>query len=495
MTPPRPLVVASLPARTVAAARDGAQLAARAGADVVEIRLDRWPESERDRVDALFPLALPAIATFRSQAEGGEGPSAPEERRVRLRQWAAQPFRFLDLESARDLPLPDGELEKLHGRILLSEHLTGPVPGPELRRRLAAADPRAGLVKLVEPATVTHLFAEVIPYLPRPGEARAIVHTTGGAGGLLRAWASRYHLAAVFASLPEERRAEPPVEGSQIPCDRLARFFSAGPSAPLFAVLGRPIGFSRSPVLHHRWMRDLGRTGLYFPLEVADETELALAIPGLAQGGFRGVNVTHPFKEAACRLADRVARDAEACGCANTLTFAPEGVEASNTDLAALLRRLSELKSAGAWDGRSLSVIGTGGAARAALAAARELAIPAHLFGRRPERVATLARTFGASIGGAERSGLLVHATPAGRAGEAAIELPVAPPLGPGVHVLDMVYAPDDPWLSDRARAAGATYEDGRRLLVYQAAASFERWWDTPVPEPAIAGALAEAFA
>ncbi len=51
------------------------------------------------------------------------------------------------------------------------------------------------------------------------------------------------------------------------------------------------------------------------------------------------------------------------------------------------------------------------------------------------------------------------------------------------VHLLDWVYTPDDPSIRQAAERSGATYEDGWRLLVYQAAASFALWWGND-PEP-----------
>ena len=263
MSAPRPRVVATLTARTVTAAREEAERAARAGADLVEIRLDRWSEPERHRAGELFPLPRPAIATLRSRAEGGEGPDAAEEREALLRACWGLPFRFVDLEIARD-PLPTGDAAASGSdRLLLSRHLSETVPGPELTRKLAEAGGRGALVKVVEPATATQVLRDVLPYLPPAGGSAAIVHTTGGAGGLLRAWAGRLGLPAVFASLPEEGRTAPPLEESQIPCDRLAEFFAGATPAPIFAVVGRPVAFSRSPALHHGWMRRLGRRGRF----------------------------------------------------------------------------------------------------------------------------------------------------------------------------------------------------------------------------------------
>lgn len=489
---PRPLLVVTLTARTRSEAREEARGAAQAGAEVVELRLDRWDEAERSQVGEVLPLPVPAMATLRSRAEGGDGPDDPAERRRWLAAFAELPFRYLDLERARD-PAPTIEAgSSARGKIVLSEHLAS-LPAPDdLRRRLATAPADVAFTKVVLPATLGEVLDRILPALPPPGEGRYVVHTVGGAGGLLRAWAPLLGFAAVYAAPPPRRPGDRPVEPSQLPATHLAGFLASPEGSPLFAVLGRPVAFSRSPALHHRWMRAIGRAGLYLPLEVVSEGELLDAVPRLARGGFRGVNVTHPWKVAALAAADRVTPDAAACGCANTLTFADGEVEASNTDLQALLRRFLELRAAGVWDGVGVEVLGTGGAARAALAAARELGARARVHGRRSDRADALAREFGATTGEGPAGTLVVHATPVGRAGEGELTLPLDSILHPGSHLLDLVYAPDEPTLARAARAAGATYEDGGRVLVYQAAGSFERWWDLAVPESEVAAGCAE---
>jgi len=216
-------------------------------------------------------------------------------------------------------------------------------------------------------------------------------------------------------------------------------------------------------------MREDGQIGLYVALDFGGDEEFADAIPLLAEGGFRGLSVTHPFKALAGELADEVGPGAAACGVANTLTLGPDGVASENTDLAAILRRIDELRSSNLWDGASLGVIGAGGAARATLAAARSLGVEAYVWARREDAAEVLATEFGAhSVRNTElaRPTLVVHATPVGRTAEGVVDAPDLGWFRAGVHVVDWVYAPDEPVVRRAAEKSGASYEDGTRLLV-----------------------------
>ncbi|EQD68705.1 protein containing Shikimate dehydrogenase substrate binding protein, partial [mine drainage metagenome] len=138
--------------------------------------------------------------------------------------------------------------------------------------------------------------------------------TTGPSGPLLRALGARLGAAWVYARLPTKAADDPPVEATQLPVDDLLRFFEAGPDAPLFALLGRPVAHSISPRLHGGWMRRAGRAGLYLPLEIGTADELAVVVRRLPALGFRGANVTHPWKEAALGIAVRATASARDAG-------------------------------------------------------------------------------------------------------------------------------------------------------------------------------------
>jgi len=492
-----PMVIATLPSRSVGDARRDAAAAARAGADVAEVRLDRWDEGERDRVASLFPSPLPLLATMRSRAEGGAGPDDAAARVAWRDRCRALPFEWIDLEADRDLPVDAGAAANApSGGWIVSSHLAEGTPAREVHRRLAASLPPRSVAKVILPASVATALHGIAPELPVPGESRFIVHTTGPSGGLLRAWSRRLGLAGVYGCLPAGSASEPAVERSQIPVDRLRRFLDANGEAPLFAVVGRPIAHSRSPDLHHFWMEREHRDGLYIALEIASDDEFVDALAPLAEGGFRGLNVTHPFKDAALRAATRSGPGAVACGCANTLTFRDGEVEAENTDLLAILRRLEEYKADGSWDGSSLTLLGTGGSARATLAAARTLGVRTQIAGRRREAAAGLAREFGAEVApdaATHPASLIVNATTVGRSPGGRLSFDLGPWIGAKTQLLDFVYRPDDPILAQTVHAAGGRYEDGRRLLGYAAAASYEIWWGARPAPQLVDAAIAEA--
>ncbi len=488
-----PSIAASLPGRSVPELRAELRAAREAGADLAEIRVDRLTDAGPGSVDELFPAELPLIATYRSRAEGGHGATDAAARGALLLGLAARPFRFLDLELARDLPLRP-ELARALDRPgaptpILSAHLPQGT-APSVLHQLVADSVRPGaIVKVVLPADIGELLEEILPQLPPPGLGTHVVLTTGRSGPLLRALSRRLQAPLVYAALPER----PAVEPAQIRADRLRNYFRGPEGAPLFGVAGRSVARSRSPELHHAWMDALGLAGLYLPLEFVEGGEFLGALPHLAACGFRGVNVTHPFKIEALEAADRAGPAAERAGCANLLTFEAGTVTAENTDVAAMIQRLGELRAARARGIGRVTILGSGGAARAALAAAEATALPAEIRARNPARAGELAREFGAEVGRdrpAEPADLLIQATPAGTPGAPTLEVDLDGLLGPGSHVLDYVYDPQPRSLEERARRSGATYEDGSRLLVYQAALSFETWWSRQVPDELLRASL-----
>ncbi|MGI0071256.1 MAG: type I 3-dehydroquinate dehydratase [Thermoplasmata archaeon] len=487
MTVRRPLVIVTVPGRTVAEVRSEIASARDAGADAVEIRFDRWESKELSAAGALFPSPVPLVATIRSRAEGGEGPDAEEPRARLLESLGAYPFRWMDLEAARDGALagrlpPPAQL----GRIL-STHLPETASLEDVARLLQEVAPPGAIRKVVLPASVDRVLRELLPLVVGAKDREVALMTTGPSGALLRAWSQRLGLPLVYARPADsESTGAPSVEPSQIPIDRLVPFLSADEEAPLFAILGHPIGHSRSPRLHSRWMRSARRAGLYIALDIESESEFVESLDPLADGGFRGLNVTHPWKAAARDVATRVGPGAETVGAANCLTFTDGEIEAENTDLAAVLRRLDELRQSGGWDGSELAVVGAGGAAAATLAAVRELGATAYVFARDGRRALAISEQFGAKLGlrpEARPFPLVVHATDVGRAGAGALEVPLAELTAAGTTVLDWVYAADDPTIRVTTEGAGGRYEDGWRLLVYQAAASFGIWWGS---EPSV---------
>jgi shikimate dehydrogenase len=496
MTNPTRIVV-SLTARSLRDAREELARAAQGGADMAEIRWDRWFDEDRRRIDELFPAPIPLLLTVRSRAEGGEGPEDPEERARIWESLAQLPWAGVDRELNRDSPRD--RRDRGLARDWYSTHLPPGASIADLDRELERPFPADGIRKVVIRADLKEAVTEIFPRAQRAATRGITLLVTGPAGPLERAWADRLGLPFVLAAPPEtgsERRTAP-VEAAQLPSDRLRRAWDADPPAPLFAVVGRPIEHSQSPLIHHLWMDAMGYRGIYLALEPRVAEELRSILPDLAAGGFRGLNVTAPFKEAAANWAASASQVVARIGCANTLTFQGEAIRADNTDLIALQRRLQELPEEGRWDERELLVIGTGGAARAALAVGEDRGARTTLWGRDLSATEQLARRFGAEIWSPKRpipdGALVIHATTVGRGdGFHASGIPFPELLSPHGHLLDFVYAPTDPAVRRAAEARGRSYESGTRLLVYQAAHAFSIWWGAPPSEELIASALTE---
>ena len=252
-------------------------------------------------------------------------------------------------------------------------------------------------------------------------------------------------------------------------------------------VIGWPIAHSLSPVLHGYWLRELDVDGALVPLAVAREN-FARVIRALQQSGFQGVNVTLPHKEAAFALADQADDGAKAAGAANLLIFHAKGqIEARNTDVAGLRESLQEklvLK------GRTVALLGAGGAARGAVLALNALgAGQIHILNRHVAKAQALARELAPLVrsqllpgelqdwakvaGGAD---LLVNATSAGMKGHPPLALDLAP-LRASAAVLDIVYNPLETELLKNAKMRGHTVIDGLGMLMHQAVPSFEAFF------------------
>ncbi|MFC3990113.1 shikimate dehydrogenase, partial [Actinoplanes siamensis] len=143
------------------------------------------------------------------------------------------------------------------------------------------------------------------------------------------------------------------------------------------AVLGKPIAHSLSPVIHRAGFAAAGLTGWTYDAIECAEAELPALLAGLGPE-WAGLSVTMPLKEAALRLATSASPVAIAAGVANTLVRqADGGWHADNSDIGGMIRVLREA-GLGAGTGRHaakeapprITVLGGGGTARAALAAA-----------------------------------------------------------------------------------------------------------------------------
>lgn len=252
---------------------------------------------------------------------------------------------------------------------------------------------------------------------------------------------------------------------------------------PAACLIGWPAAHSRSPLIHHYWLRTLGIEGGYV-IEAVPPDEFGDFVLRLSLRGFVGANVTIPHKERALALSTPDER-ARAVGAANTLWFEDGELRSTNTDVEGFINNLDAC--APGWDkADDALVLGAGGAAHAVVFGLVERGIRrVHLVNRTLERARALADQFGASVlpAGWEtigdllpRTGLVVNTTSLGMHGQPALELEVGRLPGDAV-VADLVYVPLQTPLLAAAQARGLRTADGLGMLLYQAVRGFELWF------------------
>jgi shikimate dehydrogenase len=248
-------------------------------------------------------------------------------------------------------------------------------------------------------------------------------------------------------------------------------------------LIGWPAAHSRSPLIHHYWLRMLGIEGGY-NIEAVPPEGFAEFVLHLASHGFVGANVTIPHKERALALSKPDAR-AEAVGAANTLWYEGDELRSTNTDIEGFVGNLDAC--APGWDRiDDALVLGAGGAARAVVFGLIERGIArVHLANRTPERARALADQFGAVVNPVAwdaiadllpRAQLLVNTTSLGMHGQPALEID-AGLLPSQAVVADLVYVPLQTPLLAAARARGLKTADGLGMLLHQAVRGFELWF------------------
>ena len=250
------------------------------------------------------------------------------------------------------------------------------------------------------------------------------------------------------------------------------------------AVLGDPREYPRAPDLHRAGLVCLGLRGDSRALRTT-VAELPARLGDLALGGYRGVNLTAPLKEAVLPLLSRVSEAARRARSVNTVGFEPDGWWGETTDGQGFLDLLATLGRDPA--GMHAVFLGAGGAARSlALSLVEAGATRVSAIARDPDKRRTAWEEIPSSQvldgGGAEArearsaADLLVRAIPPD------VEMGGVLPRHPGALCVDLAYGPEPtPWTLI-ARDAGFEAYDGLGLLVFQARLSLGLWFSRPVP-------------
>jgi shikimate dehydrogenase len=248
-----------------------------------------------------------------------------------------------------------------------------------------------------------------------------------------------------------------------------------------FAVVGQPISHSRSPEIFAALSAASGIALAYERIEIAPD-DFARVFAD-ARERFDGWNVTAPHKERALVNADEASANARAVGAANVLSFRNRRAAAANTDVEGVIALLGSQRIDPA--GRTVTILGAGGAARATALALRDLgATRVVIANRSPERAARLVADLQGAMGATALAAaeppvgapLVINATSDGGAVAA-----VGHTCSADGWCVDLQYKPAETPFVRAARESGRRALNGTTMLVAQAIATFRIWFGDDV--------------
>jgi shikimate dehydrogenase len=264
---------------------------------------------------------------------------------------------------------------------------------------------------------------------------------------------------------------------------------------PFAEVIGDPVAHSKSPAIHAFWLEAAGLAGDYRAVRVPSGGLRAYFEQRRRDPFWRGCSITAPLKREAATLLGDPTGVCAWLGAVNCVFRSPLGPVPANTDLTGIAEALAGISL----EGRKACLVGSGGAAMAALcwlvrAGASKVAIVSR-DARRAGALAGLAPTSSVTTISAvsyddarsaiSEAALLIHATPMGMDGGPPMRsglIGSLDSLADGATVFDMVYAPAETELLRVTRARGLNGVDGLSMLIGQAAPAFELFFGAPAP-------------
>lgn len=253
----------------------------------------------------------------------------------------------------------------------------------------------------------------------------------------------------------------------------------------IYGIIGYPVEYSLSPLMHNTAFAKLGENRAYVPLQTED---LVSAVQGLRGLNIKGVSVTHPHKERIMELLDEIDPLADKIGSVNTVAVNQKEGRAwlygTNTDWIGTnlaLRKHIELQ------GSRVVILGAGGAAKAMGFGLQEEGASVIIQSRTESRGRRLAEQLGCpwiplSAEPDEPADILINATSVGMKPNSGVSPVEAAQLTGYRVVMDAVYAPLKTKLLSDAEAHGCICIDGLQMLLYQGVAQFELWTGLKAP-------------
>ena len=462
-------------------------LAAERVSDAIELRLDYLTEEGLSQVLSQLrrrQISKPLIFTFRPAEQGGKrNLTLPERQNF----WQMLPVEIIEAMAFADFEIDLAESFSTGApipwkKVICSWHSFEGTPENLFEIYQSLDRTQAAVIKIATQANRISDCLRLLDLLERKHSAKlTIVIGMGMAGMITRVLGLSRGAMLTFGAL--KRGAES--AGGQPTFDELVNLYRVKQltrESEIFGVIGKPIGHSRSPLMHNTALKAADRNGVYLPFEVDDLDEFIhdFVRPATRRIDWRlrGLSVTIPYKTAIIPYLDYLHPIAGCIGAVNTIVVEGEQLHGYNTDVNGAMKpleQLIELKSA------RVAVLGAGGSARAVCFGLKERGALVSIHARNLKKAQILAHEFAAEVRPIEsfdgHADLVINCTPIGMRGHSEGESPIKVEYLKDVKlVYDLVYNPEETALLRGAEKAGCRTLGGLEMLTAQAAGQFHLW-------------------
>ena len=244
----------------------------------------------------------------------------------------------------------------------------------------------------------------------------------------------------------------------------------------LCLIIGDPVSHSLSPAMHNA---AYASEGVNFVMAAAHVNAEGLvdALKGARALRIRGLSVTMPHKVAIMPLLDVVVPTAQAIGAVNTVVMEDGTLTGFNTDWLGILRPLEQRTIV---RGKSVALLGAGGAAQAALYACTSQGAQVTVFNRTVEKAVPIAERFGCKVLPLDEASdlshfdVIINTTAVGMAPNIS-HSPIPQSAIQKHHIVfETIYSPAKTKLVQWSEEIGAQTITGLEMFLEQGAAQFQ---------------------
>ena len=253
-----------------------------------------------------------------------------------------------------------------------------------------------------------------------------------------------------------------------------------------YLVVGNPIEHSLSPQLHNYWIKKYSIDATYYKLKLNGD-DLKDLIFKVKKKDINGINITVPFKKKVISYLDRLTTDAEVTQSVNTIYLDKDKITGHNTDISGFESAIKDTNYKPIK--KNIFILGAGGVVSSIILALYKMKASSITLSNRTKNKAEYLKNLFNNMevnqnkikvvdwGEIPDFDMVINATSVGLKSEDQIDIDFTK-FQNNKFFYDVIYNPKETNFLKDARKHNNKTENGKRMFIHQAAASFKIWHD-----------------